>query len=61
MGSGCRDLAREVSKELETCIERVELASAVLRAFGEPIPEYKPEFRHLHDRLSMHQITGAAH
>jgi hypothetical protein len=61
MGSGRRDLARELSVELETCMERVELATALLRAFGEPIPEYKPEFRHLHDTLSTYQISGPAH
>jgi hypothetical protein len=57
MRSG-RDRLTQVSEEVERSVDRVELATALLQGFAEPVPEYEPEFKHLGSRLSQYQISG---
>ena len=56
MGSERDRLTDEVGEERETCIDRVDLAAALVRTFAQPVLEYKPEFLHLGPRLSQYQI-----
>lgn len=38
-------------------LNRVEILAAALSAFGSPVPDYEPRFRHVSDMtLSAHQI-----
>jgi hypothetical protein len=38
-------------------LERIEILTAALSAFGRPVPDYEPGFRHLrHLSLDSHQI-----
>jgi hypothetical protein len=41
-----RELRRALA-DARRCIERVEMASAMLNAFNAPVPEYEPLLRHL--------------
>jgi hypothetical protein len=50
---------RESSEEVRASVERVELLTALVSAFAQPIPEYEPEFHHLPDRLSAHELHSA--
>jgi hypothetical protein len=52
-----RNVAPELSEELD---ERLELLMAFEYAFAQPVPEYEPEFRHVRDRLSLHQVAPTA-
>jgi hypothetical protein len=45
----------EVAEELD---DRLELLMALVHAFAQPVPEYEPEFRHVRDRLSAHQVAA---
>jgi hypothetical protein len=56
MSSGRDRLTDEFSEERETCIDRVDLAAALVRTFAEPVLDYTPEFLHLGHRLSQYQV-----
>jgi hypothetical protein len=45
-----RELRRALN-DARRCIERVEMASAMLKAFNAPVPEYEPRLRHLPHNL----------
>lgn len=38
-------------------LDRIELLTAALSAFSQPVPEYEPKFQHMHGlALSRHEI-----
>jgi hypothetical protein len=38
-------------------LDRIELLSAALNAFSQPVPEYEPKFQHMHGLgLTRHEI-----
>lgn len=51
---------REVHRSLDNMrsdLDRIEILTAAMSAFGRPIPDYEPGFRHLrHLTLRAHQI-----
>ncbi len=51
-------LARELSEKVRLGVERVDLLTSFLTTLAKPVPEYKPEFRHLSSRLSAYEISG---
>jgi hypothetical protein len=52
-----RRLTSELSKELD---DRLELLWLLYVTFDQSIPEYEPEFLHVRDRLSAHQVPANA-
>lgn len=42
-------------------LDRIELLTAAMSAFGRPIPDYEPAFRHMHPMLTLsaHEIQAA--
>jgi hypothetical protein len=52
-----RDLQRALD-DLRADLDRVEMLTAALSAFSQPVPDYEPAFRHLHQlALTQHQIV----
>lgn len=50
-GTAADRLKREIHRALDRIrveLNRIELLSAGLAAFGKPVPDYEPAFRHLH-------------
>ena len=51
-----RDLHR-VLDNLRADLNRIEILTAALSAFGRPVPDYEPGFRHMRNlALDVHQI-----
>lgn len=49
-GTAVDQLKRELHQALETIhteLDRVEILSAALEAFNQPVPDYEPNFRHV--------------
>jgi hypothetical protein len=43
--------------EMRDDFARIELLAAALEVFGQPVPDYEPEFHHLHrTSLSAHEL-----
>jgi hypothetical protein len=51
-----RDLHR-VLDNMRADLNRIEILTAAMSAFGRPVPDYEPGFRHMQNRtLGVHQI-----
>jgi hypothetical protein len=51
-----RELCR-VLDHMRADLDRIEILTAALSAFGKPVPEYEPSFQHMHQMaLSAHEI-----
>lgn len=42
-----RDRLNKIVLSMRADLDRVEILAAALSAFSKPVPEYRPEFRHL--------------
>jgi hypothetical protein len=53
-----RELKR-VAEQTSTDLDRVELLSAALGAFSQPVPDYEPGFQHVQDlRLNAYELDA---
>ncbi|HEU4659743.1 MAG TPA: hypothetical protein VFS63_03700 [Pseudolabrys sp.] len=52
-----RELHRAL-KDARHCIERVEMALAMLNGFNTPVPQYEPRFRHLPFSTKAFELAG---
>jgi hypothetical protein len=51
------DELHRVLDHVRTDLDRIEILTAALSAFGRPIPNYEPGFRHMRNlTLGVHQI-----
>jgi len=51
-----RDLHRVLDR-MRADLDRIEILTAALSAFGKPVPDYEPTFRHIrHLALAAHEI-----
>jgi hypothetical protein len=54
-----RELDRAIAA-LRADLDRVELLTAALSAFGRPVPDYEPSFRHIgRTRLAAHELGSS--
>ena len=53
------DLRRTLDR-MSADLDRVEVLTAALHGFAQPIPDYEPTFRHFsHAQLTRHELGGA--
>ena len=55
-------MKRELHRALDhrrTDLDRIEILTAAMSAFGKPVPEYEPQFQHMYELgLTRHEINN---